>query len=274
MFEDIPFNINPCADWHNPDHYRLLLESDRAGWAGEWLRRNPAFIADMQRAPCRAHSDVSGAYGHVPAITCTEPQSMRRWGLRCCHMDGDRPMFFWLPQYNPQVLAVEAFADETDGFDLRRCSLLKAVLHGPEQETHLLFKDDARSLQVVIRGSVALEKPLVFNCNLHGWNEFGTKPLSLRRLCQLYRQDRLVKSLYPREQRARRWVEMIRTWDGIQTGAGQREIAATLFGGRAARDGWETGYRTRMQRLVRSGKRMVGARRAVGDYYRSECFPR
>jgi hypothetical protein len=69
---------------------------------------------------------------------------------------------------------------------------------------------------------------------------------------------RFPSSLYPKEQRAHRWIEMVRAWDGVQAGAKQREIGAVLYGDRAAREDWDSGYRARVQRLVRSSKRMVG----------------
>lgn len=99
---------------------------------------------------------------------------------------------------------------------------------------------------------------MLFRCHLSGWSDFESKPLSLRRLYSLHRRGRLLKSLYPPELRAHRWVDMARAWDGIRSGARQREIAAALFGERAARSGWDAGYRTRVQRLIRSAERMVG----------------
>lgn len=258
MFEDISSGIAPRADWRNPEHYQHLLEYDNVGWAGEWLRRNQNFLADLQCAPCSSRSDVSDADCAVQIATCTEPCPLARWGVRCCRVHDRKPVFFWLPQHNPQVLVVEAVTDEADGFDLRQCSLLKAALRG-KQKTHLLFSDGARSLQVVVMGALGLDEPVHFRCHVQGWSEFETKPMSLRRLCQLYRQGRLVKALYPKEQRARRWIELLRAWDGLQAGACQREIAAALFGERAAaQDGWETGCRSRAQRLVRVARRMVG----------------
>jgi hypothetical protein len=103
-----------------------------------------------------------------------------------------------------------------------------------------------------------LDGPVMFRCRLCGWCDFETKPLSLRRLCSLHRRGRLLKSLYPPEQRARRWVDMARAWDGVRDGARQREIGEALFGERAATSQWEDGYRTRVQRLIRAAERLVG----------------
>ena len=249
----------PRANWRNPEHYLPLLDYDGSRWAGEWLRRNPAFLADLQRTSCLSGRDIIRTDNGVRTITCKETYPLAHWGLRCCLL-GDDPVFFWLPQCNPLVLTVEAVyaTDVEDAFDPRQCPLLKAILLGTGQEQHLLFDDGARTLQVVVQGAFVLDAPVLFRCTLLGWSEFETKPLPLRRLCCLYRRSRLFKSLYPKERRAQRWIDMLRAWDGIQAGARQREIAAVLFGERAAtRDGWESGYRARVQRLVRAATQMV-----------------
>src|SRR3546814_17526695 len=74
--------------------------------------------------------------------------------------------------------------------------------------------------------------PALLSCTLCGLKDFEIKPLTLQRLCRLARSGRLLKSLYPPERRARRWVEMLRAFDGAATGASQRDIAAVLFGDR------------------------------------------
>src|SRR3546814_6325221 len=76
----------------------------------------------------------------------------------------------------------------------------------------------------------ALTGPALLSCTLCGLKDFEIKPLTLQRLCRLARSGRLLKSLYPPERRARRWVEMLRAFDGAATGASQRDIAAVLFG--------------------------------------------
>lgn len=259
MSETAMSGLRPRADWRNAEHYRHLLDYDRAGWAGEWLRRNAAFAADVARTLCFSH-DLGDAPVRDIIVTNGERDiSLARWGLHGCRV-GDEPLFFWLPEANVQVLTLEATTatKETEAFDLRQCSLFKAAFREIGQETHLLFGDGVRTLQVVVKGDISLEKPMRFRCALSGWSEFEAKPLSLRRLCCLYRLGRLSSSLYPKEHRAQRWVEMLRAWDGVQTGAKQREIGAVLYGDRVAREDWDSGYRARVQRLIRSSGRMVG----------------
>ena len=100
--------------------------------------------------------------------------------------------------------------------------------------------------------------PALLSCTLRGINDFEIKPLTLQRLCRLARSGRLLKSLYPPERRARRWIEMLRAFDGAEFGASQRDIAAVLFGDRAVREDWDAGFlRTRVQRLLSGARTMV-----------------
>ncbi len=50
---------------------------------------------------------------------------------------------------------------------------------------------------------------------------------------------------------------MLRAYDGFLSGARHREIGAVLFGEWAASDGWNSGYRTRVQRLIHSARKMA-----------------
>ena len=74
--------ISPSADWREPDHYNPLLNCDRHCWAGEWLRRNPAFLADLREARCSPPDES----GH---ILCDQDCRLAQWGVRCCRIDGE-----------------------------------------------------------------------------------------------------------------------------------------------------------------------------------------
>jgi len=204
-------------------------------------------------------SDGSWANGRVRVIRCEKQCTLARWGLRCCRIEGDKPVLLWLSEYNPQILTVDAeiVGGGRNAVDLRKCQLLRTAMIGAENEMNLLFTDNARTLQVVLKGVSNLEKPIIPRCTLHGTGEFTTKPLTLQRLCCLYQRGRLVKSLYPGQQRAHHWIKMLRACDGLHSGAHHREIGAAIFGEQAVRDGWDAGYRTRVQRLIRSARKMI-----------------
>ncbi|WP_394804813.1 DNA -binding domain-containing protein [Sphingomonas agrestis] len=104
---------------------------------------------------------------------------------------------------------------------------------------------------------------------LEGFDDLERKLLTLRRLAALWRLGRMPARLFPRDLRAPRWIEMLRTLDAMRSGASQREIAEALFEpGRVARD-WRAGsdyLRMRIQRLVRASDRMARRdyRRLIG----------
>jgi len=79
--------ISPRADWRDPEGYKSLIDLDRAGWAWEWLKRNPDFAAAAGRLP-----QVSPP--HPPSATerrlkAAQPRILRiqnpgpfeRWGV-------------------------------------------------------------------------------------------------------------------------------------------------------------------------------------------------
>lgn len=39
------------ASWRDPTNYKSMLTLDRSGWAWEWLRRNPEYIALAAQLP-------------------------------------------------------------------------------------------------------------------------------------------------------------------------------------------------------------------------------
>ncbi|WP_419739580.1 DUF2285 domain-containing protein [Ruegeria sp.] len=250
--------ISPCADWRNPDHYRPLLAGDRHRWAGEWLRRNPAFVADLTGLCCCPFDTSS----HV---ICDMDCPLAPWGVRCCRVVGGG-LFFWLASCNPQVLQLEAgplidplaatVPDNPDALCCGRLPLLRGVVRGGDGQ-HLLFSDGARHLQLMVTGGDALAGPVLPGCTLRGLTEFGNKPLSVSRLYGLAHRGRLLRRLWVPERRAPRWVLMLRALDGAASGASQCEIAGILFGSRAAGQDWDAGYRTRVQRLLAGARTMV-----------------
>lgn len=64
-------------DWRQPETYAYTATLTRAGWAWEFLRRNPAFQADLARhAPAASTKEVS------------ERSELKRWGICFCRHRG------------------------------------------------------------------------------------------------------------------------------------------------------------------------------------------
>ncbi|MBC2861889.1 DUF2285 domain-containing protein [Stappia sp. 28M-7] len=121
----------------------------------------------------------------------------------------------------------------------------------------MLFSDGLRHLQLMVTAGSVLDGPVCFRYLLSGLRHTEAKVPALQRLCGLCRLGRLPRGLFPPERRAKRWAMMLRAWDGEIAGASRRQVAAAIFGETAAHELWESGYRSRMQRLVREAEEMI-----------------
>jgi len=66
-------------DWRDPEQYRHLLDLDRAGWAWEWLRRNPEYVDEARDKPA-VDIDVVGA-SRMTILRCSALLRGGPWGL-------------------------------------------------------------------------------------------------------------------------------------------------------------------------------------------------
>lgn len=79
--------ISPCADWRDPESYKSLVDLDRAGWAWEWLKRNPDFSTATGRLPNVLSSlSPSGAERRLKAaqpriLRIQNPGPFEHWGV-------------------------------------------------------------------------------------------------------------------------------------------------------------------------------------------------
>jgi len=69
-----PSGINPRADWRDPSSYQPLLKLDRVGWAWEWLRRNPEFVAAMPKSSVQVATEPR-------VVTLLDAPLVARWGI-------------------------------------------------------------------------------------------------------------------------------------------------------------------------------------------------
>ena len=161
------------------------------------------------------------------------------------------------------MLAIKASptpSSDVDAFDLRHFHGLATVLRCPDGHEILLFSDGDHRLQLDVTTGSVLAGPVRFRYELSGFKHIDTKILTLRRFVMLCRFGRFPRGLFTPERRARRWIIALQAYDGVQSGASQREIAAALFGEKIVRDDWHgrSDYlRLRVQRAIRNGQSLV-----------------
>lgn len=229
-------------DWRDAAAYAPLLDADRSLFAWEWLRRDPLYRLTF-------------------AGRCMGQADPRPFGLVAFEDPGlpvpnARPL--WRADAHPYVLRTEPDGPgpAADLFDLRPFGDIARVVSTPGTD-HLLLSDGLRAIRLdgtpglfgrsrcklryLIGGLVSAEAPL----------------LTLRRLLALCASGRFARSLHQREARARRWILMLRAWDGTEAGADQRGIAEALLSGSVGKPAWRTrepSVRSQAQRLVRCAR--------------------
>ncbi|MGK2959090.1 MAG: DUF2285 domain-containing protein [Acidimicrobiales bacterium] len=170
---------------------------------------------------------------------------------------------FWRAGWDTSVLAVQAFptpSSDVDAFNIRHFHDLATVLRCPDGHELLLFSDGDHRLQLDVTTGSVLAGPIRFRYELSGFKHIDTKILTLRRFVMLCRLRRFPRGLFTPERRARRWIIALQAYDGVQSGASQREIAAVLFGVKTVQDDWHgrSDYlRLRVQRAIRYSRSLV-----------------
>ena len=241
-------------DWRDAAAYEPLLAADRSLFAWEWLRRNQCYRAAAERA---LEADGSSD----PTETAATPG---RWGLHAFEPPDlaapeARPL--WRAEVHPYVLGVEAGPPNgEDAFDLARFGAISTFATAPDGREHLLICDGFRALRMDVLAGTIADGPAELRYRLAGMVSAERPVLTLRRLLALCRAGRFSRSLHAHEVRAKRWLLMLRAHDSLTAGANQRQIAAELLGGCAARERWrmETpSLRSQVQRLVFGARQMA-----------------
>lgn len=251
---DLDEHIAP--DWKDAAAYAPLLDADRSIIAWEWLRRDPAY-----RTAARTAFSASGA----------SERSVRSqdWGLHAFERPERaapeaRPI--WGADYHPYVLqsvAVEQPAP-SDAFDLASLGPLATLVRAAAGSEHLLVSDGLRAIRLDVLAGSLERGPVQLEYLLSGFASVEKPLLTLRRLMALRQGGRFSRSLHTSEPRTKRWVLLLRAFDGLAAGAAQREVAASLLSRSAGEPRWRSrasSIRSQVQRLVRNARAM-----AAGGY--------
>lgn len=234
------------TDWRRAANYASLLACDRRAFAWEWLRRN----AEYQHA-WQSGKQNPGRFG---LVAFADPQ-----------LGNSEARPIWAPETDPAVLrsAVSGYASRTeDHFDVRMLSRFVSVEVRDQSIEHWLLSDGQWSIRLDLHDGTLLGGPLLLEHVMQGMASAEPKLQALRQLIALSQHGELPVGLRPKEAKASRWVLELQTADALTSGATQQEIARVLFGRAIAEGRWriESGsYRLRVQRLVRTARKNLGA---------------
>ncbi|SBV92556.1 conserved hypothetical protein [uncultured Alphaproteobacteria bacterium] len=262
--------ISPRADWRDPESYKPLIDLDRAGWAWEWLKRNPDFATAAGGLP--QVSPPLRPSATEPRLKAAQPRVLRiqnpgpfeHWGVFFHH---------WrCPAGYGRLLAARSQSIGARRGSAAHCTRPHRRLRHPmlcvNDDRVVLRRIRARAFQRWLApsptdgdGRQCSRWPGVPPLPAVGSPAHGGEGSDAATPVRALPPGRLPRGLFPPERRARRWAMMLRAWDGEMVGASRRQVAAAIFGEMAARELWESGYRSRMQRLVGEAEEMVS-----GDY--------
>lgn len=154
-------------------------------------------------------------------------------------------------------------ADPSDPDSLRidRISSWLAMAVDAQGREHVVLSDGWHHIRLdVEEGRLSGQEAVLLHYRLRGLACAEHRLLPLRRLLDLCRHRRFARSLFPRDPRIDRWIDVLRVHDALSDGASQREIGTALFGHERVRRDWSDGsdsLRSRVRRLVREARDMA-----------------
>lgn len=180
----------------------------------------------------------------------------------------DRPApsarIIWHADLDPGTIGVAAEpADpsDPDSLHIDRIASWLAIAVDTAGREHVVLSDGWHHIRLdVEEGRLTGQEAVLLRYRLHGLASAETRLLPLRRLLDLCRHRRFARTLFPRDPRIARGLEMLRVHDALSSGASQREIGEALFGAERVREDWSNGsdsLRSRVRRLVREARDMA-----------------
>lgn len=170
----------------------------------------------------------------------------------------------WHADFDPGtlgVVAVPADPSDPDSIRIDRIAPWLTIAIDEIGREHAVLSDGWHHIRLDIEeGRLAGQDAVLLQYRVHGLASAETVLLPLRRFLDLCRHRRFARSLFPRDSRIDRGIEMLRVHDAIGQGASQREIGAALFGDERVGRDWNVGsdsLRSRIRRLVSDARSMA-----------------
>lgn len=247
---------NVMSDWRDASSYGWLDALPAAGWAWEFLRRSPDYRASFEQF----------SEGHQTSVGRTSAWGLLR--LEDPNLNALIANVFWQNDVSRQILpltvGLNGKENKTEFLDPSKLACRTTILQRPtEGGQEVLFTQQGRTLQLSISGDVPLLQALLLTPVLPPREHCRARLMAVRRLTDLMVHASLRPSLYPRERRSRRLIQVLQALDGWLEKANQREIATAVFGeDRVARDWHSPGnhLRDQVRRAIASGRSLMSDR--------------
>lgn len=161
----------------------------------------------------------------------------------------------WHADFDPGTLHVDVVPADDRTVERIDLAILRPWLTsvvGSDGLEHAVLSDGWHRIRLDMdHGSLSADRPVALRYHLHGMAHAQAPLLALRRLIHLYRHRRFAASLFPRDTRIDRWLDVLRVHDAMSAGASQRDIADRLFGIDRVREDWGAGSDSLRHRVIR-----------------------
>jgi len=246
-----------------------------AGWAFEFLRRNPEFISAVESREKRTLP--SKAVGGVAVVAVGEGESGEGFGVLFCDRC-DRPIdntiVFWERDLSADIIdarIVTSPADETEDnvLKLEKFKCDKILLTGPGRTPQLLLKAGSKQIQINCIGGDFASGGQAIIPQIAPDRNIERQLLAMRRLFHLYSASEFAETLFKPDGKSARLGEVLTALDLWLRQTPMRDIAVALYGEQIVDDDWapEGGYLIdRVRRSIRRGRFMMekGYRQLLG----------
>jgi hypothetical protein len=250
----------PHQRWPGDQAYGYLEDIDPAGFAWEWLRRDPAYRR-LEPAPHR-----TGPAG-VTLIEHAAHPVVTRWG--CLNVeDSALPasdgMILWSSALDPSVVrsvAVPAATGQVGAFNLRHFGGSAVLVAGGAGAEHLLIGASSGGLRLDLLEGTLLQGPVMLRYDFSAVGDIEPLLAPLRAFHHFCRTGELSPPLPRKRQRDRRVVDALRTHDALQAGASIRDVGILLFGARRVAEEWGApgeALKSHSRRMIALARRMAG----------------
>ncbi len=225
-------------DWHHKESYFYTSNLPRLGWAWEFVRRNPEFKTDFERARFRRSARP-------------ELAMQQRWGM----LRADDPSktaleakVFWDPDVCPHVLPLFAAIDAHTQRTAR------------DDAVHVLICDGTMRLQLAVRLAACGDSTTLFTDAVVQPHDASCRWRALSCFNDYLFSGSLARRYFRSEHTAGRLARVLQALDGVLSGASHREVAVALFGhDRISADWNDPGeyLRDGVRRAVRRGRALM-----------------
>jgi len=246
-----------------------------AGWAFEFLRRNPKFVSAVDLREQRTL--LGKSVGGVLVVTVGEGESPEDFGaLYCdrCDRQIDNTIVFWARDLSVDIIdarIVNSHNDESEDnvLKLEKFKCDKILLTGPSRTPQLLLKMGSKQIQINCIGGDFASGGQAIIPQIAPDRNIERQLLVMRRLFHLYSEQEFSDTLFKSDPKSVRLGEVLTALDLWLRQTPMRDIAFALYGEQIVNDDWvpEGGYLIdRVRRSIRRGRFMMekGYRQLLG----------